>query len=174
MSPKKSGESWPWTARAADGCEAFWNRDANNMHKRLNNNYVCKLTNPVLMFNTTLSPCHGPKKPCGVGGHPTRSGVNMVWSLPSLPINHRNTKGRSPHCAGEMLQAGKSRGGSETCFLVGLLEAKRLRFPSVHPWCVGPQMEGQVSLPGLQSSRNIPNGLKWWFPSMGVPPNHPC
>ena len=29
--------------------------------------YVCKL----------LSPCHGPKKTCGVGGHPTRSGVNM-------------------------------------------------------------------------------------------------
>ena len=33
---------------------------------------------PVLMFNTTLSPCHGPKKTCGVGGHPTRCGVNKV------------------------------------------------------------------------------------------------
>ena len=38
------------------------------MHKCLkkNNSYVCKV----------LSPCHGPKKTCGVGGHPTRSGVN--------------------------------------------------------------------------------------------------
>ena len=35
-------------------------------------------TNLVLMFNPTLSPCHGPKKTCGVGGHPTRSGVNNI------------------------------------------------------------------------------------------------
>ena len=32
------------------------------------NSYVCKL----------LSPCHGPTKTCGVGGHPTRSGVNTI------------------------------------------------------------------------------------------------
>ena len=31
-----------------------------------NNSYVCKF----------LSPCHGQKNTCGVGGHPTRSGVN--------------------------------------------------------------------------------------------------
>ena len=43
------------------------------MHKCLkkNNSYVCKL----------LSPCHGPKKTCGVGGHPTRSGVNNLFQL---------------------------------------------------------------------------------------------
>ena len=38
-------------------------------------------TNPVLMFNTTLSPCHRPKKTCGVGGHPTRSGVNNLQQV---------------------------------------------------------------------------------------------
>ena len=36
-----------------------------------NNSYVCKL----------LSPCHGPKKTCGVGGHPTRSGVNNSQNM---------------------------------------------------------------------------------------------
>ena len=36
------------------------------------NSYVCKL----------LSPCHGPKKTCGVGGHPTRSGVNIPSKMP--------------------------------------------------------------------------------------------
>ena len=35
-------------------------------------------TNLVLMFNPTLSPCHGLKQSCRVGGHPTRSGVNTL------------------------------------------------------------------------------------------------
>ena len=36
-----------------------------------NNSYVCRL----------LSPCHRPKKTCGVGGHPTRSGLNILLCL---------------------------------------------------------------------------------------------
>ena len=43
------------------------------------NSYVCKL----------LSPCHGPKETCGVGGHPThypmRSGVNSF----AKPLSQR-------------------------------------------------------------------------------------
>ena len=39
-------------------------------------------TNLVLMFNPTLSPCHGPKTTCGVGGHPTRSRVNNIRYFP--------------------------------------------------------------------------------------------
>ena len=46
-----------------------------NVFKK-NNSYVCKL----------LSPCHGPKKTCGVGGHPTRSGVNTVLTWLFLSI----------------------------------------------------------------------------------------
>ena len=38
------------------------------MFKKKKKQQYCKL----------LSPCHGPKKTCGVGGHPTRNRVNKM------------------------------------------------------------------------------------------------
>ena len=58
------GKSWPWTAGAADGCEAFWHRDANNMHKCLKNQQLCKL----------LSPSRTKKKPAAWAATPREAG----------------------------------------------------------------------------------------------------
>ena len=78
----------PGLRMAANLFEIEMQNDANNMHKCWKtNSYVCKL----------LSPCHGPKKTCGVGGHPTRSGVNTyeTWNVSSLkcPVT-RDARGK--------------------------------------------------------------------------------
>ena len=64
--PRGRGKSWPWTGlrMAAKLFDIEMQITCTNVQKT--NSYVCKL----------LSPCHGQKKTCGVGGHPTRSGVN--------------------------------------------------------------------------------------------------
>ena len=67
--PRGGAKSWPWTNRAGDSCEAFWNRDANIMPK-----WFKKIANYIFKF---FSPCYDSKKTCGVGGHPTRSEVNI-------------------------------------------------------------------------------------------------